>query len=291
MEIINLTKKLVPLFDKFFTLFCESIRAELEIDFCYICTNENYVTTILNIEPDDSVTENDNYKGYGKAISKDGKNYIFIREPIACVINQHNCTDVQNISLQDDIVQLAYSIIFHEVGHCIDNKKRNLIGIEKYTENNRFKVKNILDYFYRSFTCEYNANKFAKKFLSNECIKKQCENIETDYINLKNELDRIKHTFTATQLYEISISVLNSFKIFFSQFVSYLSLSNKENLLEEFVKKNGCYFSITFDINKMDEYFNQDIMPMEVFSCCLKNLMNYGYKFVVMNDSNDAVYF
>ncbi len=283
MEIINYTENNYSNFQDYIFKFLSDITEETLIDKFYICPNNKFGEIIKQINPDESFTNSNGYLGVGKTIYnfKKNNNIVIIREGIIKYINfiSRNLNNINEIKDLNDYFQHSYYALFHEIGHCIDNIKRKIISEKAPIINNDFKIKVILNYFYKYITCEYFAETFVRNKLSELFIKKLFLNLETDYNTMINNFKNFKIKYK-NDIRNLKISILKEYYIFCTQFFKYLSLSNTNNLLNEYLLYSSNYFKFNenyiYDFDK--ELFNINL-PEWLYNDLIFNLTKYGYTF------------
>jgi hypothetical protein len=76
---------------------------------CFI-SNDQYIEKIHEVAPNEDITDDGHNLGIGKAIYKNGKNYIFIRSGILEVLIKSGFKDIQ-----------CKFTLYHELGHCVEH--------------------------------------------------------------------------------------------------------------------------------------------------------------------------
>jgi hypothetical protein len=150
--------------------------------FCFT-DDEHYSEEIHKIDPNEEYTNDGNYKGMGKTIYKDGKNFVIINSTI---LNALIYSGYKNT--------ISKYLIYHELGHCINNIINfELKPIQKPPYN--VSLQDGSKYLYSVAIDEYMANNYITFLLSkDECTEILSTNtlykdIDNLYANICTQFD------------------------------------------------------------------------------------------------------
>ena len=147
----------------------------------------NYGKAIKEIDPDAEYTDDENYRGFGKTLHKNGRNYVVID---FCIIKVLIDSGYKNV--------LCKHLIYHEIGHCISNTLN-----PKLTPPEKSKLPlpiiTVSKYLFSVAINEYMANNYIIFLLTSDECDLLLENtslyndIENCYENIRDPFDLFNH--------------------------------------------------------------------------------------------------
>ncbi len=291
MKITNKTGNDFSIFESVVTDAYSILNYRANLAEIIISTEKNYGDIIAEIDENESYTNTADYTGFGKTIfDRSTKlNTVIIREEIIHSLIKKPISSLDEIKFKNQNIQFSHYLVLHELGHCIDNVDRNIHLLSVYP-NSFFKVRKILNFYFLNATCEYNAEKLPKHYLSDEYIQLEITNLETSYEIMMKDFNQYKILYK-NDLRNLAFSILNSFALFFIQYSRYLSLTNGTAFSNEYLDFSQKYFAVSPKNRNFDREFSNSYLSEILFRDILINLERYGFRIVELEGETDALYY
>jgi hypothetical protein len=149
--------------------------------FCFT-DDEHYGEEIHKIDPNARYTDDAQYKGMGKTIYKNGKNFVIINSKVLIVLIQSGYKDI-----------ISKYVIYHELGHCINNILNPLLSPQEKIPH-EIPLREYSEYSLSIAIDEFMANAYITFLLSkDECTEILSTN--TLYDDIENLYENICTSF------------------------------------------------------------------------------------------------
>jgi hypothetical protein len=278
------------------------ILTQLEVNKEYVRTinialSENYGRAIASINPTETFTDNENYKGMGKTIiHNDGSSSVVLNANIV-----YGFISLLKTGQLNKTTGLCRYLICHEFGHCLDNHQRKKIDSVIFPKI--FNIDSVNLYYLDIMKSEYFACKYSSSAMTEELLIDDVADFNLAFDRFINGKYEHKKLFAKDSAYLGTMAFSISGEIWFLmiQFAKIVGSLNNKNIftncsVEDLVEKDQSFKELFRLIQVcLDKYEEIDsdknlIIDGEIKGIWRKIAFMSGFKFEVVSEMS-ALYF
>jgi hypothetical protein len=247
----------------------QSRVSESDIDKILLADDDNYLKAIKQLDENETYTKNNMVVGMGKTIYRRNNNEykngivlkrVIIEAPLEGNIKYKNIDEWEPARLE-----FLY-VIHHELGHCYDNKTRNLIEYPKiFDENKLFKIKQVAEYYTAILLSDFFACVFSAYAAREKMIEYDCRNLDGYVIKGEKRIVDLKTKYFVDKnyLYELAFEVAGDFWFILMQYAKLVGFKIGNEVLS------------SVEIKVDSDVINKNIDILREFEKILNNCYKY----------------
>lgn len=240
---LNVKEPLLKNVQHLFTSCIEAIGLDIRtVETIYIAEDSQYGDAIHRVDPTATYTNDNGLIGVGKAISREDVkgeivHSIVLREGIvdsalSCIISDQSIEELERTQRE------SLYVICHEIGHCVDNYERKILGFPKLRGNNdAFSIKRVSMYYSKLLACEFSACAHAAIFVSPELQTILIDDYIEELIKVKHGLEEFnaKYEEGVMPLYDLAYQVSGGFWFLLVQYAKLVghTVGNNQIVLDQ----------------------------------------------------------